>query len=213
MNAQELVNRLTWLGHDSFRLDGPPVIYFDPWQLKGDLPPADLVLVSHEHYDHCSPDDVTKIRVPGTVIVAPAGAAAQLPGARVVQPGDQLSLKGVEIEVVRAYNIDKFRSPGQPFHPREAGHVGYVVTVQGVRVYFAGDTDHIPEMADIRCDVAILPVSGKYVMTADEAAEAARTLNPEIVVPMHYGSGIGTAADGRQFAQVCDKEVAVLESE
>jgi L-ascorbate metabolism protein UlaG (beta-lactamase superfamily) len=213
MKAQDLVDRLTWLGHDSFRLDGPPVIYFDPWQLKGDLPPADLVLVSHDHYDHCSPDDVTKIRVPGTVIVAPAGAAAQLPGARVVQPGDQLSIKGVDIEVVHAYNVDKFRSPGQPFHPRQAGHVGYVVTVQGVRVYFAGDTDHIPEMADIRCDVAILPVSGKYVMTAEEAAEAARTLNPEIVVPMHYGSGIGTPSDGRQFARICDKEVAVLEAD
>jgi len=213
MNAQDLVKRLTWLGHDSFRLDGPPVIYFDPWQLKGDLPPADLVLVSHEHHDHCSPDDVGKVRVAGTAIVAPASAAAQLPGARVVRPGDQLSLQGVEIEVVRAYNLNKFRSPGKPFHPREAGHVGYVVTVEGVRVYFAGDTDHIPEMANIRCDVAILPVSGKYVMTAEEAAEAARTLQPQIVVPMHYGSGIGTAADGDRFASMCDQEVVVLETD
>lgn len=212
MNAHDLMKRLTWLGHDSFRLEGPPVIYFDPWQLKGNLPAADLVLVSHEHHDHCSPDDVYKIRVPGTAIVAPAGAVAQLPGARVVQPGDQLSLKGVEIEAVRAYNLNKFRSPGKPFHPREAGHVGYVVTVQGVRLYFAGDTDHIPEMASIRCDVAILPVSGKYVMTVEEAAEAARVLNPKIVVPMHYGSGIGTPADGRRFAAMCDQEVAVLES-
>ncbi len=213
MNPQDLVNRLTWLGHDSFWLDGPPIIYFDPWQLKGDLPPADLVLVSHEHYDHCSPDDVSKVRKADTVIVAPAAAAAQLPGARVVRPGDVLSLKGVEIEAVPAYNINKFRSPGRPFHPRESGHVGYVVTVQGVRVYFAGDTDHIPEMADIRCDVAVLPVSGTYVMTADEAAEAARTLNPQIVVPMHYGSGIGTSTDGSQFAEKCDKEVVILESD
>jgi L-ascorbate metabolism protein UlaG (beta-lactamase superfamily) len=213
MDAKELVSKLHWLCHDSFRLEGPPVIYFDPWKLQGQLPVADLVLVSHEHHDHCSPEDVKKVSGPETVVIAAATAATQLPGARAVRPGDRVTTAGVEIEAVRAYNLNKFRSPGVPFHPREAEHVGFVVTVGGVRIYHTGDTDHIPEMADIRCHVALLPVSGIYVMTVDEAVEAARTLSPQITVPMHYGAGIGTADDGRRFAELYDGEVAVLETE
>lgn len=213
MDAKELVGRLHWLGHDSFRLEGPPVIYFDPWKLRGRLPVADLVLVSHEHHDHCSPEDVRKVSGPDTVVVANAGAAEKLRGARTVRPGDRLVVAGIEIEAVPAYNINKFRSPGVPFHPREAEHVGYVVTVGGVRVYFTGDSDAIPEMAEIDCDVALLPVSGIYVMTAEEAAEAARTLDPQIVVPMHYGAGIGSGEDGRRLAELYDGEVALLKVE
>ncbi len=211
MNAEELVSRLHWLGHDSFRLEGPPVIYFDPWKLSGRPATADLVLVSHEHFDHCSPEDVKKVRGPNTVVLAGGEAAAKLPGARAVRPGDRLSVAGVEVEVVPAYNLNKFRSPGVPFHPKGAGHVGYVVTVEGVRVYFAGDTDAIPEMKGIRCDVALLPVSGTYVMTVEEAVEAARTLQPQIVVPMHYGAGIGTRDDGRRFAELYKGRTLVLE--
>jgi L-ascorbate metabolism protein UlaG (beta-lactamase superfamily) len=213
MNAKQLTARLHWLGHDSFRLDGPPVIYLDPWKLRDGLPVADLVLVSHEHFDHCSPDDVKKVSGPNTAVVASRGAADKLPGSRAVKPGDRLQAAGIEIEAVPAYNLTKFRSPGVPFHPREAGHVGYVLTVGGVRLYFAGDTDAIPEMAGIRCDVALLPVSGIYVMTAEEAAEAARTLHPEIVLPMHYGAGIGTAGDGQRFGQAYGGQVALLQQE
>jgi L-ascorbate metabolism protein UlaG (beta-lactamase superfamily) len=113
--------------------------------------------------------------------------------------------------MVRAYNITKFRAPGVPFHPPEADHVGYVVTVGSVRIYFAGDTDHIPEMADIDCDVALLPVSGTYTMTAEEAAEAAGVLAPQIAVPMHYGSGIGGKDAGHRFAQLYGGETLVME--
>jgi L-ascorbate metabolism protein UlaG (beta-lactamase superfamily) len=174
---------------------------------------ADLVLVSHEHGDHCSPDDVAAVSGPETVVVGDKGAAEQLPGARAMSPGEKISVAGVEVEAVRAYNVNKFRSPGVPFHPRESNMVGYVVTIDGVRVYFAGDTDHIPEMADIECDVALLPVSGKYVMTAEEAADAARTIGPQVVVPMHFGSGIGTAGDGQTFTTLYDGRVVVLDRE
>jgi L-ascorbate metabolism protein UlaG (beta-lactamase superfamily) len=213
MNAQQVIDKLHWLGHDTFRLDGPPVIYFDPWQLKGKLPVADLILITHEHHDHCSPDDVRKIRGRDTVILAGGSAAESLSGARAVRPGDHVSIAGVDIEAVRAYNLDKFRAPGVPFHPKESNHVGYVVTFGGVRVYHAGDTDGIPEMDGLQCDVALLPVSGKYVMTAEEAAEAAHTLNPQIAVPMHYGSSIGSPGDGKRFAKMYGGEVALLEAE
>jgi L-ascorbate metabolism protein UlaG (beta-lactamase superfamily) len=213
MNPNEMVDRLHWLGHDSFRLDGPPVLYFDPWKLQGTPALADLVLVSHEHHDHCSPDDVRLVSGPETIVVAAATAAQRLPGARVVRPGDRLSVADVEVEAVRAYNVNKFRSPGVPFHPRKAEHVGFVVSVGGVRIYFAGDTDHIPEMADINCDIALLPVSGTYVMTVDEAANAARTLSPQIAVPMHFGSGIGSAGDGQRFTELYAGKVVVLEAE
>lgn len=212
MNAQELVERLHWLGHDSFRLDGPPVIYFDPWKLKGKPPIADLVLVSHQHGDHCSPDDVKMVSGPDTVVVASHLAAKELPGAQVMRPGDKLSVAGVEIEAVPAYNINKFRAPGVPFHPQQEQHVGYIVTVDGVRVYFAGDTDHIPEMADFDCDIALLPVSGTYVMTVEEAIEAANAIDPQFVVPMHYGVGIGSEDDGTRFAAAYKGKVALLDA-
>jgi L-ascorbate metabolism protein UlaG (beta-lactamase superfamily) len=217
MNVQELLDRLDWLGHDSFRLDGPPVVYFDPWQLsqahsENAQAVADLVLVSHEHGDHCSPADIKAISGPGTVVICNAGAGEQLPGARTIRPGESMTVAGVDVEAVRAYNINKFRSPGVPFHPREAEMVGYVVTINGLSLYFAGDTDHIPEMAEIDCHVALLPVSGKYVMTAEEAADAARTIGPQVVVPMHYGSGIGTAEDGESFTKLYDGKVVLLEA-
>ncbi|MBN1138425.1 MAG: MBL fold metallo-hydrolase [Anaerolineae bacterium] len=213
MKPEELVDKLHWLGHDSFRLDGPPVIYFDPWKLQGQQVPADLVLVSHDHFDHCSPEDVERVRGPKTTVIANSSAAAKLPGARAVKPGDRLTAAGVEIEAVPAYNLTKFRSPGVPFHPKDAGHVGYIVTVGGVRLYFAGDTDQIPEMGDIACDVALLPVSGTYVMTAEEAAAAARTIKPQIAVPMHYGAGIGTAGDGQHFSELYSGKVVILQVE
>lgn len=213
MNPKMLAEKLHWLGHDSFRLDGPAVVYFDPWKLSGSQPAADLVLVSHEHFDHLSPEDIDKVRGPRTVVVASTAAAAKLPGALVARPGEVLQAAGLSIEAVPAYNVSKFRSPGVPFHPPAAGHVGYIVTVEGVRLYFAGDTDHIPEMSTIRCDVALLPVSGTYVMTVEEAADAARTIRPAIVVPMHYGSGIGTAGDGERLRSLYAGEVVLLERE
>jgi L-ascorbate metabolism protein UlaG (beta-lactamase superfamily) len=205
------LDELRWLGHDSFVYEGGPVVYFDPWRLDQDLPPADLVLVSHEHGDHCSPDDVRRVSGPNTVVVASQSAASLLQGdVRVMRPGDELAVDEVAVQAVPAYNVNKFRSPGNPFHPQPALHNGYVVTVDGVRVYFAGDTDHIPEMAGIECDVALLPVSGTYVMTAAEAAGAARVIQPEVAVPMHYGAGVaGTREDADRFRSLYAGEVRI----
>jgi L-ascorbate metabolism protein UlaG (beta-lactamase superfamily) len=212
---KEIVSNIHWLGHASFRLEGDGlVIYIDPWQLK-DGPAADIILITHDHGDHCSPEDVAKVRADDTAIVAVAAAAEKLSGdIDVVKPGDEVTVKGVQISAVPAYNLNKFRSPGVPFHPRESGFVGYVFTLGGQRIYFAGDTDHIPEMSGIKSDIALLPVSGTYVMTADEAAEAAGTLEPKVAIPMHVGRGIGTMDATTQFKQKapCPVEILPLEA-
>ena len=207
MSIPKLVQNLHWLGHDSFRLDGPPVIYFDPWKLPPGSPVADVILVSHDHYDHLSADDVKKISGPKTTVIANPSAAAKLEGARVIRAGGKITVGQVTVEAVPAYNLNKFRSPGLVFHPRQAEHNGYIVTVGGERLYHAGDTDHIPEMSGLKCDVALLPVSGTYVMTADEAAGAAAAIKPRVAVPMHYGDQdvVGTLADAERFKTLCEQ--------
>jgi L-ascorbate metabolism protein UlaG (beta-lactamase superfamily) len=207
MSSSKLVQNLHWLGHDSFRLDGPPTIYFDPWKLSSGSPVADVILVSHDHYDHLSVDDVARVSGPKTVVIANPSAAAKLKNARAIRAGETITVDEVKVEAVAAYNLTKFRSPGNPFHPRQAQHNGYIVTVGGERLYHAGDTDHIPEMSGIQCDVALLPVSGTYVMTAEEAAQAAAVIKPRVAVPMHYGDKdvVGTLADAERFKKLCEK--------
>ena len=207
MSTPKLLQKLHWLGHDSFRLDGPPAIYFDPWKLPHGSPVADLILVTHDHGDHCSPGDVKKVSGPKTVVLANPTAAAKLPGARIIRPGEKITVGDVTVEAVPAYNLTKFRSPGNPFHPHKAEHNGYIVTVGGERLYHAGDTDHIPEMSGFKCDVALLPVSGTYVMTAEEAAEAAGSIKLSVAVPMHWGDKdvVGTLADAERFKKLCSQ--------
>ncbi len=200
--------QIHWLGHDAFRLEGEKIVYIDPWKLPKGAPPANVILITHEHYDHCSPDDVARIRSPETVVAAPSAAAAQLqPPVTIVKPGDRLELNGVPVEVVPAYNI------GKPFHPKQAGHVGYIVTLGGERIYHTGDTDPIPEMDGLQVDVALLPVSGKYVMDADQAAELAGRLRPKLAIPMHYGEIVGSEVDARRFQERCPVPVRVLQPE
>ncbi|MCS7285697.1 MAG: MBL fold metallo-hydrolase [Anaerolineae bacterium] len=200
-----MVENIHWLGHDSFRLEGEVTVYIDPWKLPPNLPKADIILITHEHYDHCSPEDVAKIQKADTVIVTIPAAAKKLKGEiKTVKPGDKITVKGIEVEMVPAYNIDK------PFHPKEAGHVGFIVTLGGKRIYHAGDTDFIPEMKGLKTDIALLPVSGTYVMTADEAARAADAIKPEIAIPMHYGEIVGSEKDAERFKELTSVQVVIL---
>lgn len=209
--------KLTWLGHDAFRIQDGQVIYIDPYEI-GPGAKADLVLVSHEHSDHCSVDDLKKIVTPNSVIVAHAQSKNELSKLsvkeiKIAKPGDKLSFGSVAVEVVPAYNTNKFREPGKVFHPKEDGKLGFIVTVKGVRIYHAADTDHIPEMKGIAPDIALLPVSGTYVMTAKEAAEATASIKPKIAIPMHYASIVGSVKDAEEFKKLANCEVKILQKE
>ncbi len=207
-----MIDTIHWLGHDSFRLDGSRTVYIDPWKLSVALPPADLILVTHDHYDHFSPSDIAKLATAETTLIGPPAVTAQVGGITSVTlaPGETVTVGEVTVSAVAAYNIDKFRQPGEVFHPRAAAYLGFVVELDGQRVYHAGDTDAIPEMREVRCDVALLPVSGTYVMTADEAVAACESLAAAMVVPMHYGDIVGSAADAARLQQLCKIPVTVL---
>ena len=193
------------LGHASFRLsDGKSVVYVDPYEIKGKPGDATAVLVTHEHFDHCSAEDVAKVAGTETVVLAPADCRSKLDGIGkefvAVERGGEYDAGGVPVRAVAAYNINK------QFHPKAAGGVGYVITLGGETVYHAGDTDVIPEMEDLapgtQIDVALLPVGGTYTMTAEEAAEAYRKLGAKRAVPMHFGSVAGTQADADRFMKL-----------
>ncbi len=208
-----LLPGIHWLGHATFRVQaGNRVIYLDPWQIKAGAPKADLILITHDHHDHCSPEDVAKLVKPDTIVVATQGCLAQIERdpehTRAVEPGDTLTVYDIEIEAVPAYNV------GKKFHPQGEAGVGYVITLDETRIYDAGDTDLIPEMADIQADIALLPIGGTYTMNVQEAAAAVKRIRPRIVIPMHYGRIVGELDDAHRFAQLVeDAEVAVLPEE
>jgi L-ascorbate metabolism protein UlaG (beta-lactamase superfamily) len=211
-----LLDAIDWLGHSGFRIRvGRSVVYIDPYRVPDGSPPADLILVTHGHYDHFSPQDVERLSTARTWLVGPAAVAERVSGqVHSIAPGELLEdelVRGVHVEAVAAYNTSKRDAEGRVFHPREAGWVGYEVNVQGERLYHSGDTDVIPEMDSVTgVDVALLPVSGVYVMTAQEAAEAARRIQPRVAVPMHWGEHIGTESDARTFAEKAPVEVRIL---
>ncbi|MBU0979818.1 MAG: MBL fold metallo-hydrolase [Nanoarchaeota archaeon] len=199
---------LEWLGHAAYRIKADKTIYIDPFKLTTDEP-ADMILLTHEHFDHCSVEDIKKISTAETLIFAPPDCQSKLSdvkarGVTLVEPGKKIKVNNMMIETVAAYNTNK------DFHPKENEWVGYMITVNGKRIYHAGDTDLIPEMKDIKADVALLPVSGTYVMTAEEAAQAANMIQPEISIPMHYGSIVGKEDDAQRFKQLVKGKVEIL---
>jgi len=208
MDVESFVKeKIKWLGHASFRIEGSKTtVYIDPWKLKSALP-ADVICITHSHYDHLSEEDVKKIRKPTTVIMGPADCKGGFGDAfKAVTPGASHTIGDVVVEAVPAYNTDK------DFHPKKNNWVGYIVTVDGVRIYHSGDTDVIPEMADFKVDVALLPVGGTYTMTVKQAADAVKKLKPKVAVPMHCGDIVGTFQDREAFRAASEVPVVVLDT-
>lgn len=210
--------KITWLGHDGFKIESQgEILVIDPFKLKRNIP-ADFVLISHEHFDHLNVEDLKKVVKPNhTIVVSIAASKDEVSKLspkefKVVKPGDRIKLGSFDVSAVHAYNTNKFAEPGKPFHPKQDGKVGYIVTTKsGVSIYHSGDTDLIPEMDNLRPEIALLPVSGTYVMTVDEAVQAVDRIKPKIAIPMHYGTIMGSEEDAKRFKKsVTTSEVRIM---
>lgn len=204
--AQELLKGVRLMKNASVRIERGKTIYFDPYMIQGCENDADFIFISHSHFDHYSPDDIRKVSRQGTVLIAPESCINQIKSdgfdnVFAVRPLESYEFEGLRFSTVPMYNI------GKQFHTRESSWVGYIVYIDGISCYFAGDTDVIPEMKDITADVAFLPAGGTYTMTAKEAAEAAGMIRPKVAVPMHYADVAGTMEDGADFLKELDKSV------
>lgn len=209
---------ISWLGHAAFLITYKNTNYYiDPFKIMAKRQ-ADVVLITHEHFDHLSIGDLKKIAKSDTEIIAPEPCrdslrTSKLGILRLVKPGDVINVKNAKVEAIPAYNINKFRAPGVVYHPKEQGGVGYVLEVGGLRIYHAGDTDFIPEMKSLKVDIALVPVSGTFVMTAEEAANAVNTFKPKIAIPMHYGAIVGDESNAETFKKLANVDVVILEKE
>ena len=200
--------------HSSIRLETEQgtVIYVDPYGFETEPQDADLILVTHTHFDHFSPEDIARVRKPHTAFVLPATAMGEFikagftdEDAAFLAPYEHATpLPGIEVETVPAYNRTK------RFHPEANGWLGFVVVMDGKRVYIAGDTDDLPENREIDCDVALVPAGGTYTMDAREAAAFVNALRPAVAIPEHYGTVAGSADDGKVFAGLVDSGIEVV---
>jgi L-ascorbate metabolism protein UlaG (beta-lactamase superfamily) len=194
--------RLTWLGHASVKITSPSItIYIDPWKIDKHSPHADIILLTHDHYDHYSQADLTVVSESSTRVVAPMSAPLVTDR---IKPGNTMIIKDVSMQAIPAYN------QGKAFHPKANGWVGYIITIGGIKIYHPGDTDRIPEMKGLVVDVVFVPVGGTYTMDAKEASEAIRDIRTVYAIPIHYGDIVGSRKDAEEFAGLCSCDVRIL---
>ena len=196
------------LCHSSILIKKGKVIYIDPFRIRETCNDADIIMITHDHYDHYSEEDIEKIRKEGTKIVLPIGLEEKAinigfkeENIILVEPNKQYNVEQIKIETIPSYNI------GKKFHPKENNWVGYILEIEGIRYYVPGDTDITEENKEVKCDVAFMPVGGTYTMNSKEAAELANEIKPKVVVPIHYGEVVGSNQDAIDFASRISKEI------
>ena len=201
------------LGHSTIKINrNGKIIYIDPYNIEKNINDADIIFITHNHYDHFSPEDIKKIKNEDTIIIATEDLYTNILklgfyaiNIITVKPNKDYQVEHVKFTTIPSYNINK------TFHPKENQWVGYIVELDEKKYYIAGDTDAIPEMKDIKCDVAFLPIGGTYTMDVNEAAELSKYLMAKTIVPTHYGKIVGEKEDGRKFAElVKNKKIEVL---
>ena len=201
------MEKLKWYGHASFKISGEKVIYIDPWKIQ-DKEKADIILISHSHYDHFSLEDIKKIATRETEILMTPDCQSKLrdvPGrVTLIYPGKKYNVKNILIETTPSYNINK------KFHPKENDWVGFIINSSGKRIFYTGDTDNISEIKNIKADIALIPISGTYVMDYKEAADLVNTMKPKIAIPYHYGDIVGTEQDALKFKKLAKIPVEIL---
>ncbi len=185
-------------------------IYIDPFKFKGAPHDAAFILLTHDHYDHFSPEDIEKVASEKTILVVPEKMASEakklsryVSRVETVEPGMSKTVDGLKLETVPAYNLSK------QFHRKKCGWVGYILEIGGQRIYVAGDTDATPEAAAVKCDVALVPIGGTFTMDAEEAADLVNRMQPKVAIPVHYGAVVGSPSDGKRFAALVKPPVQV----
>ncbi len=211
--------KIKWHGHDTFSITHDKTIVIDPYKLSNKID-ADLILVSHNHFDHLSNEDLKKVSSSKTVIVAAKECVDMLKGISCkeiigLEPGQEKTIDEIKIKAIRAYNLTKINpDTKKPFHPKEDNKIGFFITIRGKTLYHTGDSDLIPEMSDLKPDILLVPVSGTYVMTSTEASQAVEKIKPKIAIPMHYGTIVGTQNDAVEFKnKVTSCSVEILTKE
>lgn len=206
-----MLENIEVLCHSSIKFYKEKVIYIDPFKIDKNYNDADIIFITHDHYDHYSEDDIDKIKKDDTVIVAPEELLTKLlrKGFRqdyiiIVEPNEKYIVESIKFETVPAYNTNK------QFHPKENGWVGYIIEIKGIRYYIAGDTDITEENKKVKCDVAFVPVGGTYTMDFKEAAYLINEIKPQVTVPIHYGSIVGTNQDATDFSKLLHPEIECI---
>ena len=191
--------------HSSIKITKGIIIYIDPFRINEEKHDADLILITHDHYDHYSPEDIKKVIKKDTIIVAPKtiNELNNKENITFVEPNQTYNINGYKIDTIPAYNISKH------FHPKENNWIGYIIEIDGLKYYVAGDTDITPENRQIKCDVALIPIGGTYTMDYKEASELINIIKPKIAIPIHYGSIVGDITDGEKFKKLIDNTIDV----
>ncbi|SHK65152.1 MBL fold metallo-hydrolase [Hespellia stercorisuis] len=197
-----MLENIKVLSHSSIRIEDGKVMYFDPFQVEEEPHDADIIFITHSHYDHFSPEDIQKIVKEDTLFVVPKTILADIEILHLgedriyaLAPGEHTTVDGIRVEAVRAYNV------GKKFHPKSNEWVGYIVCAGAIRYYIAGDTDMNEDNLGVKCDVALVPVGGTYTMDAEQAVEFVNILAPKAAVPTHYGSIVGEVKDAQDFVR------------
>ena len=203
-----MLENIQVLCHSSIKINEGKVIYFDPFKINENYNDADIIFITHDHYDHYSEEDIDKVIKKDTVIVVPDGIQTKLlkKGIKsaniiIVEPEKTYMTKGIKFDTVAAYNTNN------AFHPKENGWIGYILEIDNIRYYIAGDTDITEENKKVKCDIAFVPVGGTYTMNFKEAAELVNEIKPKIAVPIHYGSIVGTNEDAIEFERLLNPEI------
>ena len=203
-----MLDNIEVLYHSSIRINKEKIIYIDPFKIDRNFNDADIIFITHDHYDHYSEEDIDKVINENTTIIIPEELLTKLLRKGInknaiitVEPNKNYMVQGIKFETISAYNTNK------TFHPKENGWVGYIIIINGIRYYIAGDTDITEENKQVKCDVAFVPVGGTYTMDFKEAASLINEIKPKIAIPIHYGSIVGTEQDAIDFIRLLHPEI------
>ena len=199
------MNEITVNAQSSIRIDNEHVIYFDPFMISEEKHDADIIFFTHEHYDHYSKEDYMKVAKEDTIYVMPKSMGNDFDNiAILLNPDDKSNILGIQVEAFRAYNIDK------PYHPKDNNWLGYKLDLKGYSIYVCGDTDYVPELKNVKCDILFTPIGGKFTMDYKEAANLTNDIKPKKVIPIHYGSVVGTKEDFDKFKELVNEDIEVI---